>query len=233
MFDLRGGLSKEDFLEKTRLIRSFPRHMKYTLFHHDEKIKKIRTKEFPMVFFVYDEVKDKGSKLFKKKKFREAIDYYIYAYSMLRWIEFKDTKKSAEFLTVPNLDPILDADIKECKIFLDDVAVEEDSYKACIVYLLMSLCSAYMELRHYSEAIECLDECIGIADEKVADLFFRRSQVRTFNKAADDEDLDKAKKDIEKAIYLKKEPIYLEHQEKLLKIIEEKQKSQVEKIESK
>jgi tetratricopeptide (TPR) repeat protein len=207
--------------------------MKCTLFHTDEKIKKIRTKEFPLVFFVYDEVKDKGSKLFKKKKYREAIEYYIYAYSMLKWIEFKDTKKGAEFLTVPSLDPILDADIKECKCFLDDVAVEEDSYKASIVYLLMSLSSAYMELRHYSEAIDCLNECIAVAGDKVPDLFFRRSQARTFNKNSSDKELQIAKEDIEKAISLKKEAIYVEHQEKLKKIIEDKLKNKLELTESK
>lgn len=233
MFDLRGGLSKEEFAEKTKLISSLPRHMKYTLFHNDEKIKKVRTKEFPLVFFVYDEVKDKGNKLFKKKKFREAIDYYIYAYSMMKWIQFKDEKKNSEFLTVPSLDPILDDDIKDCKCYLDDVAVEEDSYNACIVFLLMSLASAYMELRHYSEVIQCLNESLTIAGDKVPDIYFRRSQARTYNRGSSDEDLTLAKEDIEKAICLKKETIYVEHQERLLKIIEERKKNEFDRIESK
>ena len=58
---------------------------------------------------------------------------------MLKWIEFKDAKKGEEFLKVPSLDPILDSELKEGKAYLDDVAVEEDSYKACIVFLLMCL----------------------------------------------------------------------------------------------
>ena len=207
--------------------------MKYSLFHNDEKINKIRTKEFPLVFFVYDEVKEKGNKLFKKRKYRESIDYYIYAYSMLKWIEFIDTKKKAEFLSIPSLDPVLDVDIKECKAFLDDVAVEEDSYNACVVFLLMCLSNSYMELRHYSEAIDCLDECISIAGDKISDLYFRRSQVRTDNKCSNDEDLRIANSDIEKAISLKKEKIYFEHKEKLTKIIEDKKSSSLEKIESK
>jgi len=177
MFDLRGGLSKEDFAEKTKLLSSLPRHMKYTLFHNDEKIKKVRTKEFPLVFFVYDEVKD-------------------------------------------------------CKCFLDDVAVEEDSYNACIVFLLMSLASAYMELRHYSEVIQCLNECLTIAGDKVPDIYFRRSQARTYNRGSSDEELTLAKEDIEKAISLKKETIYVEHQERLLKIIEERKKNDFDRIES-
>ena len=52
--------------------------MKYTLFNNDDKLKQIRKKEFPLVFFVYDDVKEKGSKLYKKRKFRESIDYYSY-----------------------------------------------------------------------------------------------------------------------------------------------------------
>lgn len=53
--------------------------MKYTLFsNNDENLKKVREKEFPVVFFVYDDIKDKGNKLFKKKKFREALKHYQY-----------------------------------------------------------------------------------------------------------------------------------------------------------
>ena len=90
-----------------------------------------------------------------------------------------------------------------------------------------------MELRHYSEAIDCLDECISIAGDKISDLYFRRSQVRTYNKCSNDEDLRIANSDIEKAISLKKEKIYFEHKEKLTKIIEDKKSSSLEKIESK
>jgi tetratricopeptide (TPR) repeat protein len=208
--------------------------MKYSLFHNDEKITKLRTKEFPVIYFVYDEMKDKGNKLYKKRKYRESIDYYVYAYSMLRWIEFKDPNKQKEFIATPNLDPILDNDIKECKAFLDDVAVEEESYNASIVFLLMCLSNSYMELRHYSEAIDCLDECIGIAQDKVADLYFRRSQARTYNKLSTEEDLKIAKADIEKAISLNsKEQMYQEHFEKLKKISEEKKVKTIEKIERK
>jgi len=109
--------------------------------------------------------------------------------------------------------------------------VEEDSYKASVVYLLMCLSYSYMELRHFSEAIECLDECIGIAGDKVPDLFFRRSQARALNKCSNDEQLHIAKADIEKAISLKKEQIYLEHYEKLKKIIEDRKAMFLSKME--
>lgn len=79
IFNLRGGLSNKEYQEKTKQIRSYSRQMKYTLFsHNDENLKKLREKEFPIVFFAYDDIKDKGNKLYKKKKFREAIKYYQY-----------------------------------------------------------------------------------------------------------------------------------------------------------
>ncbi len=79
IFELKGGLNRKEFEEKTQKLRSASRQLKYTLFSHtDENLKKVRDKEFPIVFFVYDDVKDKGNKLFKKNKFREAIKYYQY-----------------------------------------------------------------------------------------------------------------------------------------------------------
>lgn len=152
---------------------------------------------------------------------------------MLKWIEFIDTKKKSEFLTIPSLDPVLDIDIKECKAFLDDVAVEEDSYNASVVFLLMCLSNSYMELRHYSEAIDCLNECLSIARDKVPDLYFRRSQARTYNKCSNDDELKQAKADIDKAISLKNDPIYIEHKEKLTKIMEAKKSDSLDKVESK
>lgn len=233
IFNLRGGLSNDEFLEQSKIIRKYPRHMKYSLFHNDEKIQKLRAKEFPLIFFVFEEVKKEGSKLFKKRKFRESIDHYIYAYSMLKWIEFKDSKKKTEYLTSPTLDPVLDIDIIECKAFLDDVNVQESSYKASIVFLLICLTNCYMELHHYSEAIDCLDECLTIAEDKVPDLYFRRSQARSYNKCSNDEDLQKAMVDIDKAISLKNEAIFSEHKEKLIKIQEDKKAAIIYKIESK
>jgi tetratricopeptide (TPR) repeat protein len=229
MFLMRGMLEDEEYFEKTKKIRHYPRHMKYTLFYQNqEKLQKVHEKEFPMVFFIYDEIKEKGNRMFRRKKYREAVEHYTYAYGLLKWIEFKDKKKQEEFLKKPSLDPILDSDIIEKKVYLDDVKVEEDSYKACVVYLLMNLSYAYMELRHYSEAVDCLDECMEIAEDKVPDLYFRRSQARTYNSNSTEEELEKAFNDIEKAIQLKDDPMYKEHRDILLKIIESRVNEEAE-----
>ena len=66
-----------EFLNNTRKIRKIPKHLLYTLFVNDE-IKNIRKKnDFCYIAHKFNEYKDKGNKLYKKKKFREAVDSYI------------------------------------------------------------------------------------------------------------------------------------------------------------
>jgi hypothetical protein len=69
-------MTKAEFLNKTIQIRSFPFHLKYTLFASDE-IKEIRRKGFSYTSVCFEEKKEKGNKMYKKGKFREAIDLYI------------------------------------------------------------------------------------------------------------------------------------------------------------
>lgn len=148
-------------------------------------------------------------------------------------------------MTEPSLDPILDEEIEEKSIFLDAPDVENDSYKACIAYTLLNISAAYMEKRNFFEALKCLDEVEEIAGENLPDLYFRRSQVRTYNKYSSDKDLELAMIDIEKAfksleIYNErnkdnfmsknnKSVIYSEHKEKLKLIIEKREKNKLDK----
>lgn len=75
-FEFRGELDKTDFAENTKILRSYPRHLKYTLFAND-KIKHFRLKDFSFVYYFYEELKKKGNRLYKRGKFRESIDLYI------------------------------------------------------------------------------------------------------------------------------------------------------------
>lgn len=160
-------------------------------------------------------------------------------------MQHKNKEKGAKILTEPSLDPILDEEIEEKVIFLDAPDVEEDSYKACIVYLLLNMSSLYMERRHYSEALKCLNEAETYSEDKLPDVFFRRSQARTYNKYSSIKDLELAMIDLEKAIesnirfnernkenYLSKNnnaQIYEEHKEKLNQIITKREKGEVDK----
>ena len=250
MFFLRGSLTQEEWIEKTKKIRKYPRHLKYTLFYQNqEKLKEVHKAEFPRVFFIYDDIKQKGIRLYNRKKYREALEHLTYAYGLLRWIEFKDKKRQADFVIKPSLEGILDDEIEEKKCYLDAPDVEEESYKACIVYILETMAYCHIELRQYSYAIECLDECEETCGNLVPDVFFRRAQARMLNKFSTEEDLAKANEDIEKAIkfgehynaeikkkygeginYYKRPlelEIYYQTKKKLEKIIEEKLDSKI------
>ena len=250
MFFLRGSLTQEEWIEKTKKIRKYPRHLKYTLFYQNqEKLKEVHKAEFPRVFFIYDDIKQKGIRLYNRKKYREALEHLTYAYGLLRWIEFKDKKRQADFVIKPSLEGILDDEIEEKKCYLDAPDVEEESYKACVVYILETMAYCHIELRQYSYAIECLDECEETCGNLVPDVFFRRAQARMLNKFSTEDDLAKANEDIEKAIkfgehynaeikkkygeginYYKRPlelEIYYQTKKKLEKIIEEKLDSKI------
>jgi hypothetical protein len=87
-----GKIDITEFRKKTKIVRSYPRHLRNSLFIKDDRIEKIRRKEFTLVFFAYDEIKEKANKFYKQKKYRLAIAYYNFAYSILKWLEFKEKK---------------------------------------------------------------------------------------------------------------------------------------------
>jgi tetratricopeptide (TPR) repeat protein len=236
IFDFKNEIPKNEFMQKTSKLRQFPYHLKNTLFASDE-IKELRQKEFAFIYYRFDELKVKGNKLFKRAKFREAMQLYIDAYSLLKWIEFNDslTKNYTKILR-ENI-PILDEDITEgkcSKLNWMTNAIEEDSYRFCIVNLLLSMSYVYIELRHYSSAISSLDECLTYADDNAAaEIYFRRSQARTYNKYSDLEQLLIALADIQRALSLSNSKIYYEHYEILQNLINRSKKNEKEKLTSK
>jgi hypothetical protein len=76
IFKFQGGLSDKQFKQKTAKLSSLPKHLKYTLLNKNETMKKIHKKEFPEAFFPYNELKEKGNREYKRKRYREAIEYY-------------------------------------------------------------------------------------------------------------------------------------------------------------
>lgn len=121
---------------------------------------------------------------------------------------------------------ILDTDIVEKRVVIDSEDNQSrlhDSYDACIVFLMMNLSATYMELRHYSEAVSCLNEAESLCGSKIPDVLLRRSQARTYNKSSSDEDLLLALADIKKALEVKQDPIYEEHLGILNQIIANRQ----------
>ena len=72
IFEFKGDLSKSDFMEKTKNLRSYPNHLKSTLF-----INKKQNIDFSSVYHHFEKVKEKGNKFYKKQTFKTAIESYI------------------------------------------------------------------------------------------------------------------------------------------------------------
>ena len=205
LFFLKGNLEEDEWKEKTKKIRSLPRHLKYTLFYQDKKeLEEIHKLQFPKIFFMYDELKQKGIRYYNRGKFREALEYFNYAYGLLKWIEFKDKERQKTFISKPSMNAILDSDIDIKKCFMDDPEAQEESYKSCVVYILLVMAYSFIELRHYSSAIQCLNECEEEVGDSVPDVFLRRAQAIMTKKNLSKIELKKAEEDLEKGIFLAK-----------------------------
>lgn len=226
LFNTKGdSLTKKEFLEKTVKLRLMPRHLKYSLLYlKEEKLLKLRQKEFPQIYFTYEELREKAYDFYSKKEYKQAIKYYIFTYSIFKWLEFKDKSRDRDILNANEIIPILDDDIEENRIRIDNQTdtYEEECYKTCLTTILKNMALCYIHLRHFKESIICLNEAIHIANEKVPELYLRRSQARTYNKFSDKSELELAMKDIEIAIKLNEnEARFQTHLEILKKSIEE------------
>jgi tetratricopeptide (TPR) repeat protein len=134
-------------------------------------------------------------------------------------MDTKETKKQINLMK--STTPILDDDIIINKCSVDINAAEEDSYRFYISTLLLALSYAFLELRHFSAALESLTECISMSENFLSDSYFRRSQARFYNKKSKEKDLQLALTDIKKAISLNPDSkIYNTHLKTLLKTIE-------------
>ena len=195
VFKFRGKFSKKEFLQRTIKIRSYPLHLKTSLFFY-EKCNPIRKKDFSFIKIYFNEIKKKGNKLYKKRKFREAVENYLESYSLLKWIEFKDQKNYKRFFQ--SQIPILDNDIIECSslpIINDDES--EVNSNEMLIEILLCLSITFMELRHYKWALCCLNEILEI-DENNTSALLRRSQCRLYNKSSNWDEYALALKDIKK-----------------------------------
>jgi len=203
LFYLKGNLEENEWKEKTEKIRNLPRHLKYTLFYQDQpELENIHKLEFPKVFFMFDELKQKGIRYYNRRKFREALEYFNYAYGLMKWIEFKDKERQKNFIKKPSMNAILDEDIEIKTCYMDEPKAEEESFKSCVVYILLVMAYCFIELRHYSSAINCLNECEKEAGDLVPDVFLRRAQALICKKNLSKDELEQAEKDLEKSIIL-------------------------------
>jgi len=157
----------------------------------------------------------------------EAIEYYEQIITVFKWLEFTDQARNEDFFKALNLEPILDQDVVLKDKDLGDDECEIEMRVNLVVTLLMSMSYCYLRLHHHSEALRCLDFALDLAPI-AADCYFRRSQVRTYNKKSTVAELRLAMDDINKAIDRRpKDKLYQKHKELVEKTIRDKIVSEV------
>ena len=115
-----------------------PRHLRNTIFIKNEKLEQIRKREFPIIFLICEEMKEKANKFYESKKYEEALNIFNIMYSLFKWVVIKDKKKRDEFLN--NYDfkeekNLYDADIEIRRINTSkDNNYEESGYEYAILF---------------------------------------------------------------------------------------------------
>ena len=235
VFKFCGNYSKKEMLQNTLKIRSYPHHYKSTLFLY-EKNSIIRKKDFSFLKITFNEIKKKGNKLYKKRKFREALENYIEAYSLLKWLEFKNKKNYNQY--IQSQLPILDKDIIECSslpLINDDES--ENNLNELLIKILLNLSSTFMELKHYECSLCCLNEILSI-DENNTSALLRRFQCRLYNKKSNFYDYNLALKDINHAFKIFEESkiniplIFIKEKNKIYQLMKEKKEIEKNQLKS-
>ena len=79
------------------MLRAVPPILQNTLFH-SSSLAELRTKDSSKLFFLADDVKAKGNRLYKKGNYYGALAHYEKALSMFKWIEFSDPARQTAVL---------------------------------------------------------------------------------------------------------------------------------------
>lgn len=82
--------------KKRKVFESYPIYLKHTLFHEEEAIMKTRRKDVMERFFVYDKYRERGNRLYNKRRFSDALALYERSLSCLKWLELKEENIEAE-----------------------------------------------------------------------------------------------------------------------------------------
>ena len=213
-------------MQKSKMLRNMPRHLRNTIFIKNEKLEQIRKKEFPIIFLICEEMKEKAFKLYEEKKYNEALNLYNVMYSLFKWVVIKDPNKREAFLN--NFDfkeenNLYDSDIEIRRINTNkDNNYEESGFKNYIINILKGICYCYMSMRHYSEAVKCMDEAMSYVLVSRGEVLFRRAQAIMYNKFSELKDLNQAHADLTQAKMFKRIELINEHIKDIENLIKEK-----------
>ena len=216
----------EEGIEKSKILRNMPKHLRNTIFIKNGKLEEVRKREFPVIFLICEEMKEKAFKFYESKKYEEALSIFNVMYSLFKWIEIKDKKKREAFLT--NYDfkeenNLYDADIEIRRInTTKGNNYEESGFKSYLINILKSICYCYMNMRHYSEAVKCMDEAMTYVLASRGEVLFRRAQAIMYNKFSGLKELNQAHVDLSTAKMFKKFDLINEHIQDIENLIKEK-----------
>ena len=217
--------SKEG-IEKSKILRKMPKHLRNTIFIKNKRIEDIRNKEFPVIFLICEEMKEKAYKLYESKKYNEALNIFNIMYSLFKWVNIKNPKRKEEFLN--NFDfqkdnSLLDEEIEIRRLNTNkDNNYEESGFKSYLINILKGICYCYMNMRHYSEAVKCMDEAMSYVLMSRAEVLFRRAQAIMYNKFSKLNELIQAQVDLSQAKMFKKIDLINEHIKDIEDLINEK-----------
>ena len=216
----------EEGIEKSKILRNMPKHLRNTIFIKNTKLEEVRKREFPVIFLICEEMKEKAFKFYESKKYEEALSIFNVMYSLFKWIEIKDKKKREAFLT--NYDfkeenNLYDTDIEIRRInTTKGNNYEESGFKSYLINILKSICYCYMNMRHYSEAVKCMDEAMTYVLASRGEVLFRRAQAIMYNKFSGLKELNQAHVDLSTAKLFKKIDLINEHIQDIENLIKEK-----------
>lgn len=97
---------------------NYPIFLKHTLLYFGENYDKYRSIEVGYKFFITDDLREKGNKLYKKKNFAEALSNYEKAVSILRWLECTPDEFVQKLKSFPKIN-------QEMMNFSENMTVEE------------------------------------------------------------------------------------------------------------
>jgi len=201
-----------EFHEKRKIFERFPIFLKHSLLHGKD-FDKVRNAAFANAFFVFDDIKQEGNLFYEDKDYYRALELYEQAYSCFSWLEFVKPEKRDALLSFTSFEKIYDEDIvkREKDYHGDDCEIDT---RLCSIHnILLNMCCCYIKMFHFPEALDACDEIMRLTDQS-SEAYWRRSQVRTYNKKSTFSDLQKAEQDIDVAISKKpKESKYLKHKE--------------------
>lgn len=206
--------SKEG-IEKSKILRKMPKHLRNTIFIRNPKIEEIRKKEFPVIFLICEEMKEKAYNLYESKKYNEALNLFNIMYSLFKWVVIKDKKRREEFLTKFDFqkeNSLLDEEIEIRRLNTNkDNSYEESGFKSYLINILKGICYCYMNMRYYSEAVKCMDEAMSYVLMSRGEVLFRRAQAIMYNKFSKLNELNQAQVDLCQAKMFRKIDLINEH----------------------